>query len=64
MFADGHLYLTARKGIVTVVNAGKTFEVLAHNDIGESISPSPVIANGTLSLRSFEVLWAIREKGS
>ncbi|HLQ47322.1 MAG TPA: hypothetical protein VK137_21435 [Planctomycetaceae bacterium] len=64
MFADGHLYLTARKGLVTVVNAGKTFEVLAHNDIGESISPSPVIANGTLYLRSFEVLWAIREKGS
>ncbi len=60
VFADGKIYLTARGGIVTVIKAGKSFEKLAENDLGEAMSASLAIANGTLYLRSFESLWAIR----
>ena len=60
LYADGHLYLTARDGKITVVRAGREFEIVAQNDIGEPMSASPVIANGTIYLRTFEALWAIR----
>ncbi|RMG36456.1 MAG: pyrrolo-quinoline quinone, partial [Planctomycetota bacterium] len=42
--ADGHVYLTARDGKVTVVKAGRTFRIVAQNDIGEDVSASPVIS--------------------
>ncbi|MCH2210097.1 MAG: PQQ-like beta-propeller repeat protein [Fuerstiella sp.] len=60
LYADGHLYLTARDGKITVVKAGRKFEIAAQNEIGEDMSASPVIANGTIYLRTFEALWAIR----
>jgi outer membrane protein assembly factor BamB len=62
VYADGKIYLTARGGLVTVIKTGKSFEVLAENEIGEAMSASPAIANGTLYLRSFDALWAIRNK--
>ena len=60
VYADGKVYLTSRSGVVTVVRAGKEFEILAQNDLGEDISSSPVIADGTIYLRTFASLFAIR----
>jgi outer membrane protein assembly factor BamB len=62
VYADGHIYLTARKGIVTVVKAGREFEVVAKNDLGEPITASPVISGGRIYLRSFDALYAIGAK--
>lgn len=62
VYADGKIYLTARDGKVTVVKAGREFEILAQNDTGEDMAASPVISNGTIYLRTFDALWAIREK--
>lgn len=62
VYADGKIYLTARGGIVTVIKAGRTFEVLAENEVGEAVSASPVVSNQTLYLRTFDALWAIRNK--
>ncbi|MCE9552367.1 MAG: PQQ-binding-like beta-propeller repeat protein, partial [Planctomycetes bacterium] len=45
VFADGKLYLTARNGVITVVKAGRKFEILARNDIGEPISANPSVQN-------------------
>ena len=61
VYADGHLYLTARDGKITVVKAGRSFEIVARNDTGEAMSASPVIANGSIYLRTFDALWAIRK---
>ncbi len=61
IYADGYLYLTARDGRITVAKAGKTFEVAEVNEIGETISASPAISGGTIYLRSFDHLWAIRK---
>lgn len=61
VLADGKLYLTARDGKVTVVKTGKQFEILAQNDLGEDTSSSPAISNGTVYLRTFNHLWAIRK---
>lgn len=63
VYADGHLYICSRDGICTVLKAGRTFEPVAENDIGnEPITASPAISNGTLYIRSYDALYAIRAK--
>ena len=37
-------------------------EIVAQNDTGESMSSSPVISGGTIYLRTFDALWAIRKQ--
>ncbi|MFO0919896.1 MAG: PQQ-binding-like beta-propeller repeat protein [Planctomycetaceae bacterium] len=60
VLAGDKLYMTARDGRVTVVKTGQKFELLAENDIDEDMSSSPAFSNGTIYLRTFERLWAIR----
>jgi outer membrane protein assembly factor BamB len=59
VYADGHIYTTARNGVVTVLRAGPKFEIVSQNDMGESISASPVISNGRIYIRTFDALYAI-----
>ena len=59
VFADGHIYLTARRGIVTVVKAGPEFSLVSTNELGEEMSASPAVANGRIYLRTFKSLYAI-----
>ena len=59
VYGDGKVYVTSRDGIVTVVKAGRTFEVLGQNDLGEEISASPVISNGRLYIRTYQALYSI-----
>lgn len=60
-YIDGHIYCCANDGMCTVLKAGREFEIVAENDLGEPITASPAVSNGTLYLRSFEALYAIRE---
>ena len=62
VYADGHIYLTARSGIVTVVKAGPQFEIVSQNDMQEPITASPVMSGGRIYLRSFDALYAIGPK--
>ena len=62
MLAGGKLYTTARDGMVTVTKTGREFEMLAQNELGETVTASPAISNGTIYLRSWDALWAIRGK--
>ena len=62
VYANGHIYLTSRDGIINVVKTGREFEIVASNDIGEVIAASPAIANGTLYLRSYQALYAISKR--
>ncbi len=59
--ADGRLYLTSQRGVVTVVRAGDVFEVLAHNDLGEVTQASPVPLGDTLLVRTSGHLTAYRQ---
>jgi len=62
VYADGYVYLTARNsGTVTVVKAGREFEIVSKNTLGEAISASPAVSNGRIYLRSFEALYAVGE---
>ncbi len=62
VYADGKIYLTARDGKITIVKAGRQFKILAQNDTDEVQTASPVISGGTIYLRTWDALWAIRQK--
>lgn len=60
--ADGKLYTASEGGIASVVKLGKTFEVVAANNMGdEMFVSSPVIVDGDLFLRSQDELFCISE---
>ena len=59
VFANGHIYSTARSGVITVVRAGPMFRIVAQNDMEEPMTASPVISGGRIYLRTFEALYAV-----
>lgn len=58
---DGKVYLASDAGVVIVLKAGPQFEVLAENDLGESIRATPAIANGRIHVRAGGHLYAFEE---
>jgi outer membrane protein assembly factor BamB len=62
VYIDGHIYFCGKDGMCTVVKAGRKFEIAASNPMGgEPITASPVFANGTLYIRTYSGLYAIRK---
>lgn len=60
VYADGKIFIPARDGVVTVIKAGRKFEMIAQNKIEETLTASPVIVGETLYLRTYKALYAIR----
>ncbi|WP_197439672.1 outer membrane protein assembly factor BamB family protein [Calycomorphotria hydatis] len=61
LYADGYVYLAARDGRVTVVKAGRDFEIVARNELGEAIASSLAVSNGTIYIRTFDALYAVKK---
>lgn len=59
VWAGGHLYGVSRDGDVVVLVAGKQFEQVARNRLGEGSHSTPAIAGGSMYLRTFTQLIAI-----
>jgi outer membrane protein assembly factor BamB len=55
--AEGRIYFQNEEGVGTVFKAGKTFEVVAKNELGERTLASAALADNTLYLRSKSYLW-------
>lgn len=49
---DGKVFLASEDGHVYVLKAGPSFEVLAENNLGESVLATPAISEGTLLYRT------------
>ncbi len=62
VFADGRIYFQNEEGIGFVVQAGKTFELLARNELGERTLASSAVDDGALYLRGAEHLYRIGKK--
>ena len=60
--ANGHLYLTSVPGVITVVKADQSHEVVSECDLQDSISATPAIADDTLYVRTAKTLYAFRGK--
>lgn len=62
--ADGKLYLASQDGEVFVVKAGRKFELLATNPMGQPLMATPAISGDILIVRGAEWVWAIGERQS
>ena len=62
IWLDGKLYCSARDGKVVVIAAGRKFELLAENQLGERSHATPAVAGGRMFLRGFEHLFCLRAK--
>jgi outer membrane protein assembly factor BamB len=57
--ADGKVYFTSEDGDVFVVRAGKTFDLLGRNSMGEVCMATPAISGDLLVVRTRSMLYAI-----
>jgi hypothetical protein len=57
--ADGKVYCTSEDGDVFVVKAGRTYELLATNPVGEVLMATPAIADGIIIFRGLKHVIAI-----
>jgi outer membrane protein assembly factor BamB len=62
VWVAGRLYCMNREGQVVVVRAGRTYELLAVNDVGEMSHATPAVAGGRMFLRTFSHLMCISGK--
>ncbi len=62
--ADGKLYLASQDGDVFVVKAGRKFELLATNPMGEALMATPAISGGMLIIRGERYVYAVAEKSA
>jgi hypothetical protein len=52
--------MASSDGTVSVVKVGPEFKLVSSNNVGAPVTASPVVSNGTLYIRSFEAIFAIR----
>ncbi len=62
VLADGIVYYFSDRGEATLVRPGDDFEVVAKNQLGESISASPAISHGQIFIRTHQALYCIGRK--
>jgi outer membrane protein assembly factor BamB len=60
--ADGKIYLSNEDGDMVVVRAGRSFEHIATNSIGELLMATPALSEGTMYVRGVSSLFAIGNK--
>ena len=58
--AEGRIYFQNEAGVGFVVKAGKIYELLATNDLGERSLASYAVADGALFIRTESHLWKIK----
>ena len=61
IYADRKLYFSNEAGVVTVLEEGRKFRVLAKNDLGERTLASPAVADGALFIRTAGHLWRFQK---
>lgn len=59
VFAEGKIYFQTEAGVGFVIKAGKEFEQLAENDLGEPSLASYAVSDGALFIRTDKHLWKI-----
>jgi outer membrane protein assembly factor BamB len=62
VLVDGRLFCTDRRGNIYVLAAGKAFELLARNSLGDDSYATPAVANGSLYIRTLTQLMSIGGK--
>jgi outer membrane protein assembly factor BamB len=56
----GIIYAASEKGEVSVIKAGKEWDVIRTNDLGEEIHATPALSGGRIFMRTNEALYCFR----
>jgi len=56
--AKDKIYFASRNGVITVINTGAKFNILARNDLDEVISATPAIVDDKIYVRTSNSLYA------
>ena len=59
LLVDGRLWFGSNDGWVSIVKAGRTFDLVNSLELGEPVTASLLVANGVLFVRSSDALYAI-----
>jgi outer membrane protein assembly factor BamB len=59
--AGDRIYVPGENGFIVVLKAGPEIEVLAKNDVGNSLIATPAIADNRLYVRTYDTLWCFEE---
>jgi outer membrane protein assembly factor BamB len=59
--AHGRIYIASGKGVITVFAAGDTLQVLARNNLEESIFATPAVVDNKLYVRTVKHMYAFGE---
>ena len=62
--ADGRLYLASEDGDVFVVKAGRQYELLSRNVMGQPLMATPALSQGMLIVRGENAIYALGERKS
>ena len=62
--ADGKLYLSSEDGDVFVVKAGRQYELLSRNTMGQAVMATPALSDGRLIVRVDDAIYALGERKS
>lgn len=60
--ANGKLYLSSEDGDVFVVKAGRQYELLSRNTMGQPLMATPALAEGMLIVRGENAIYALGER--
>ena len=60
--ADGKIFITSQAGIVTVLKAGSSQEVLAANELDDECYATPAIADGRIYIRTRSALYCFGKR--
>ena len=60
--AQGRIYILGHKGIMFVIKAGPTFEILAKNQLNDNFNASPVVIGNVMYLRGYKNIYCIVEE--
>lgn len=60
--AGGRIYFASEDGIVTVVRAGKEWELMASSDLGEPLYATPALSQGRIYVRGAKSLFSFGSK--
>jgi outer membrane protein assembly factor BamB len=62
LYADGRIYLLNDNGDTTVIQPGRQYKELAHNELGEPTQASLAVSGGKLFLRTGKHLYCIAKE--
>lgn len=64
IYADGRIYFFSQEGVTTVLKPGRTFELLAQNQLENGFMASPAVSGKALYLRTRKHLYRVEEPES